>query len=242
MAAAEPTAEVESDTTGRLDPHTCQTVKLVKGSQGFGMNISDAGHVTSYSSTPGLPAEMAGVIIGSRLVKVGGVAVQNHDDIVSALRATQLGDEVAFEMVIPEEQSDKMTLRLVTWNVDELNALSLDSLELARLLIGDFDRKPDIIVFGMQEVEMSGGALVSSMAHKTTDFVFGSTAKVETAKGQAWKTAISKALAPNKFYEVATLQMMGACQPAFLAPPASLRSVSDLCMLGGSSFGLSTIE
>jgi hypothetical protein len=41
-------------------------------------------------------------------------------------------------------------VRLITWNVDEVDGMSLPSAMLAQLLIGDCS--PDIIAFGMQEV------------------------------------------------------------------------------------------
>eukprot|EP01048_Picozoa_sp_COSAG05_P032128 COSAG05_NODE_12133_length_482_cov_0.804178_1_plen_130_part_10 len=58
--------------------------ELKKGSQGFGMEIADSGHVVSC--VEGLPAAMAGVPMPSRIVSVNGQEVKNKSDIVAALK------------------------------------------------------------------------------------------------------------------------------------------------------------
>ena len=53
------------------DEHGELPFKLLKGPQGFGINIDDRGVVIGYTGTGG-PAELAGVPVGTLLVRVNG--------------------------------------------------------------------------------------------------------------------------------------------------------------------------
>ena len=85
VASAHP-AQIEKlpeSTSGGLDRYS---VTLQRTSAGFGMDITESGHVVRYHGKGG-PAEVAGVPLDSRIVMVDGTEVASKLDIAKALKA-----------------------------------------------------------------------------------------------------------------------------------------------------------
>ena len=76
-------------------------ILLKQGNKGFGMEISDNGHIVACAD--GQPAALANVPVPSRIVSVGGREVTSKADVVVALKGIQ---ENGVEFVFRKESSD----------------------------------------------------------------------------------------------------------------------------------------
>lgn len=94
-AAAAPIELPEEDEYGELP------FKLLKGNQGFGINIDDRGVVIGYTGQ-GSPAELAGVPVGTLLVRVNGDPVLGKAEVIGAIRAAGAAQCITFAFMTPQ--------------------------------------------------------------------------------------------------------------------------------------------
>ena len=83
---------------GRVTKH------ILKGSLGYGIDITDHGDAVGFAEMASNPAQAAGVPIPSKIVSVNGVPVHTKRDIMSALRTVTAGVAAEFIFEVPEKQ------------------------------------------------------------------------------------------------------------------------------------------
>ena len=83
---------------GRVTKH------ILKGSLGYGIDITDHGDAVGFAEMASNPAQAAGVPIPSKIVSVNGVPVHTKRDIMSALRTVTAGGAAEFIFEVPEKQ------------------------------------------------------------------------------------------------------------------------------------------
>ena len=76
------------------------TVQVTNTGAGYGMLIGPDCTVTKFNGEPSA-AKAAGVLLGSIIVRVNGVVVENKQQIVQQIKAATAGTPVGFEMVPP---------------------------------------------------------------------------------------------------------------------------------------------
>ena len=87
---------------GVEDPETGEIrFKLFKGPQGFGINIDDRGVVIGFTGTNS-PTEVAGVPVGTLLVRVNGEAVLGKAQVIGEIRAAGSVSVMAFGFMTPQ--------------------------------------------------------------------------------------------------------------------------------------------
>lgn len=96
--AAAPAAPAElptEDENGEL------VFKLLKGPQGFGINIDERGVVIGYTGV-GSPAEQAGVPVGTLLVRVNGDPVLGKAEVIGGIKAAGSAQVITFAFMTPQ--------------------------------------------------------------------------------------------------------------------------------------------
>ena len=216
-----------------------QTIGVRKAPSGFGMTITSQGVVS---------AGAAGVL-GRTIVAVNGELVMGREDIVQALAATEDGDAVAFTFspdpaAEPEPEPEvppaapSLQLRVVTWNVAECDVGSVSAESLRSLLqpaedrtegVGLSSNAPELVVVGLQEIEMSAEAFGANVLERVTTSVRELSVelaaeanaasllrKIETATGEAWAQKLASAAGGLGYREVCVQQMMGVFLAVFV--------------------------
>ncbi len=99
-----------------------------KGKQGYGMWVSDAAVVLSYSVTGG-PAEIVGLPIGGKIVEINGVPVDGKVELKVQLEENKDKDEINFTCTNPAEyihtiefggEEEEINLAEVSWCIPEM--------------------------------------------------------------------------------------------------------------------------
>ena len=122
-------------------------------------------------------------------------------------------------------------LRVVTWNVNQLSGSHYSPPALAPLLLGEDPPSVEIVVIGLQEVEMTVGSFF--VAAKNHDLEL-------SEKGRRWLESFGHALGPRGFVLLHGCQVMGQLTALFARaevaaqiPPASVVAHHVPCGLMG---------
>jgi tetratricopeptide (TPR) repeat protein len=178
VASAHP-AQIEKlpeSTSGGLDRYS---VTLQRTSAGFGMDITESGHVVRYHGKGG-PAEVAGVPLDSRIVMVDGTEVASKLDIAKALKAlymrTQHDATTNATFIFQVETS----LNRIMSSVDA--GSSADAARNGKVNTNLKARKNSLLLAGQAEMHMAGDR--HDMALKTyTEALTLDPSNVEIRKG-----------------------------------------------------------
>ena len=148
------------------------------------------------------------------------------------------GEQSEMQQQVPDRlhpggvPASNLHVRAVTWNVGELDGDYYSQHMLLPLLLGKARTKIDIVAVGLQEIEMSAGAFLSS-----------GVTYAETEKGLKWSGTITHSLAMHGFVKLYSCQLMGMqlllfCrEPLALAiTPGSLQPGCVGCGLMGKAF------
>ena len=132
---------------GGLDRYS---ITLQRTSAGFGMEITESGHVVSYSGQRG-PAELAGVPLDSRIISVEDTAVSTKADITEVLKAlylrTQHDDTTSATFIFQVETS----LNRIMSSIDSKATLGIKA-----SVTGARNRKNSLMLAGQAEIHLAG--------------------------------------------------------------------------------------
>ena len=163
--------------------HQQETLRIAKGTKGFGMGIEDDGTVSEFTFFVNNPARSAGVKIGTRIVAVAGVATPEKAAIIAELqrRAHQTSVDFTFEdsvvrapaaaIALPEPQPEPQPSALVMPPIPSLSAAVAPPVVAAVLSAPSVPSVPNIkAVVRRGWLEKKGGDthidLVSNVVHK----------------------------------------------------------------------------